>query len=29
VKHARDLEEVRNQIRSLTSELERSQFKTA
>jgi hypothetical protein len=29
VKHARDLEEARNQIRSLTSEVERSQFKTA
>jgi uncharacterized protein (UPF0210 family) len=29
VKHARDLEEARNQIRTLTSEVERSQFKTA
>ena len=29
VKHARDLEEARNQIRSLTSEVERCQFKTS
>jgi uncharacterized coiled-coil DUF342 family protein len=27
VKHARDLEEARNQIRSLASEVERMQFK--
>jgi uncharacterized coiled-coil DUF342 family protein len=29
VKHARDLEEARNQIRSLASEVERMQFKTS
>lgn len=29
VKHARELEEARNQIRALTSDVERMQFKTS